>query len=81
MEAWYNEAVEPLMKDLKFVKGKIKENPDRLNAELKTMLDDVNSNLSIVINDGSNGVHNLDYALEIMYRAKRQLKKIKDSIQ
>jgi hypothetical protein len=39
------------------------------------------SNLSIILNDGSNGVHNLDYALEIMNLAKRHLKKIKNAVQ
>ena len=81
MEAWYNETIEPVQKDLKFVEAKLKENPDILNAELKETLEDIRSNLTIIQNDGSNGVHNLDYALEIMSLAKRQLKKIKKAIQ
>ena len=81
MEAWYNETMEPVQKDLKFVEAKLKENPDILNAELKETLEDIRSNLTIIQNDGSNGVHNLDYALEIMSLAKRQLKKIKKAIQ
>ena len=39
------------------------------------------NNSSIIIEDGSNGVHNLDYALEIMILAKRHLKEIKKAIQ
>ena len=81
MESWYKEAVEPVQNELKVIEEKLKDNPDILNTELKAKLDDVKANLSIILNDGSNGVHNLDYALEIMYSAKRQLKKIKESIQ
>lgn len=81
MEDWYNDAMEPVQKNLKIVEDKLKENPDILNAELKAKLKDVKDNLSIIINDGSNGVHNLDYALEIMSLAKKQLKEIKQGIQ
>ena len=63
------------------VEEKLQANPNLLNAELKAKLDDIKGNLSIIINDGSNGVHNLDYALEIMSLAKRQLKDIKKVIQ
>ncbi|MGD9160357.1 MAG: cytochrome c3 family protein [Desulfobacteraceae bacterium] len=80
MEAWYNEAMEPVEKELKVIEEKLKKNPNILNAELKAKLDDVKANLSIIINDGSNGVHNLDYALEVMYLAKRYLKDIKKAI-
>jgi hypothetical protein len=59
---------------------KMKSNPDILNTDSKAKLNDVKANMSIIINDGSNGVHNLDYALEIMSQAKRQLKEIKSSI-
>jgi len=76
MEAWYDEAMEPVQEELKIVEEKLKENPDILTAAQKTKLEDVKANLSIIINDGSNGVHNLDYALETMYLAKRDLKEI-----
>jgi mono/diheme cytochrome c family protein len=81
MEAWYNEAFEPIQADLKMIDEKLKGNPDILNADLKAILNDVKAKYVIfTINDGSNGVHNLDYALEIMSQAKRQLKEIKGSI-
>ncbi|NLA76164.1 MAG: hypothetical protein GX846_11955 [Deltaproteobacteria bacterium] len=80
MEAWYREAFEPVQADLKTIDAKLKGNPDILNAKLKVRLKDVKDNLSIIINDGSNGVHNLDYALEIMYLAKRELKEIKEAL-
>ena len=81
MEEWYNEAMEPVQRDLKYIEEKLKNNPGILNMELKSKLEDVKSNLSIILNDGSNGVHNLDYALEIMTLAKRHLKEIKNAVQ
>jgi predicted CXXCH cytochrome family protein len=80
MEAWYNETMEPVQADLTFVEEKLKENPDIIDTDLKAKLDDIRANLSIIVNDGSNGVHNLDYALEIMTQAKRELKKIKKAV-
>lgn len=81
MEAWYNETMEPIQNDLEFIEKKLKENPDILNAGLEKKLKDVKDNLFIIVNDRSNGVHNLDYALEIMYLAKRQLKEIKKAVE
>ena len=80
-EAWYKETMDPIQADLKTVEAALKKKPKLLNAELKAKLDDIKSNLSIIIEDGSGGVHNLDYALEIMALAKRDLKKIKKAIQ
>jgi len=72
-EAWYNETMDPIKADLKTIEIAMKENPDFLNAELKATLDDIKANLSIITKDGSNGVHNLNYALAIMALAKRHL--------
>ena len=80
-EAWYREAMDPIQADLKIVETALDKNPDLLNAELKAKLDDIKANLSIIIKDGSNGVHNLDYALEIMALAKRNLAEIQKAIQ
>jgi predicted CXXCH cytochrome family protein len=79
--AWYREAMDPIQADLKIVETALEKNPDLLNAELKTKLNDIKANLSIIIDDGSNGVHNLDYALEIMALAKKDLAEIKKAIQ
>ena len=79
-EAWYKETMDPIQDELKTVEMALKKNPDLLNAELKAKLDDLKANLAIIIEDGSGGVHNLDYALEIMALAKRDLKKIKKAI-
>jgi hypothetical protein len=72
--------MDPVQEDLKIVENALKKNPRLLNAELKAKLEDVRANLSIIMEDGSGGVHNLDYALEIMALAKRDLVKIKKAI-
>ena len=80
-EAWYKETMDPIQADLKTVEIALKKNPDLLDSELKAKLDDIKANLSIIIKDGSEGVHNLDYALEIMALAKRHLVEIKKVVQ
>lgn len=79
--AWYWEAMDPLKADLEAFENRLKENPGLLNEEMQSKLDDIKANLSIIINDGSDGIHNLDYALEIMALAKRDLKKIKAAVE
>lgn len=80
-EAWFKETMGPVQVELKAIETALKKKPKLLNAELKAKLDDLKANLSIIIEDGSGGVHNLDYALEIMALAKRDLKKIKKAIE
>jgi predicted CXXCH cytochrome family protein len=80
-ESLYKEAMDPIQSDLKAVEMALKKNPDLLNAELMAKLVDLKANLSIIIEDGSEGVHNLDYTLEIMAVAKRHLMEIKKAIQ
>jgi predicted CXXCH cytochrome family protein len=80
-EAWYRETMDPIQADLKTIEMALKKNPGLLNAELMAKLDDIKANLSIIIKDGSDGVHNLDYALEIMALAKRHLREIKEAVQ
>jgi predicted CXXCH cytochrome family protein len=76
-ESWYREGLDPIQADLKTIDIALNANPDLLNPELRKKLADVKDNLSIIINDGSGGVHNLDYALEIMALARKHLKEIK----
>jgi hypothetical protein len=80
-QAWYEETMEPLQAELKAVNALIKENPELLTDALKAKLDGVNSNLSIIVRDGSRGAHNLDYALEIMALAADDLAEIKAAMQ
>jgi len=80
-EAWYSETLEPVQADMRVIDDALKNNPNLLNAELKEKLEDTKANLAIVERDGSNGVHNLDYALEIMALAKRNLAKVKAALE
>lgn len=80
-EAWYRETLEPVQADLRIIDAALKKNPNLLDAELNKKLEVTKSNLAIIEQDGSEGVHNLDYALEIMSLAKRELAKIKEAIQ
>lgn len=79
-QEWYEETMNPLKKDLESVNAELQQKPDRLNAELKSKLDDLKANLSIIERDRSNGAHNLDFALEIMASASKDLKKIKAAL-
>jgi predicted CXXCH cytochrome family protein len=80
-EAWYRETLEPVQADLYIIDAALKNNPNLLDAELNKKLEVTKSNLAIVEQDGSEGVHNLDYALEIMALAKKELSKIKAAIE
>ena len=75
------ETLEPIKADLRIIEDALKNNPNLLSADLKEKLETARSNLSIIEQDGSDGVHNLDYALEIMSLAKRNLAKVKTSIE
>jgi len=79
-QAWYDETMDPIQADLEVINAALKENPDLLNEALKARLSDVRSNLAIIIRDGSEGAHNLDFALEIMALAASDLKEIKAAI-
>ncbi len=76
-QSWYKEKIEPLRTDVETINNLLEKNPDLLNAELKSKFNDAQANLSIIIRDGSNGAHNLDYALEIMAQAADYLDEIK----
>ncbi|MBN2241743.1 MAG: hypothetical protein JW793_03560 [Acidobacteria bacterium] len=80
-EAWYRETMEPVEAAVQAVTDALKKNPDALNAELAQKLADTKANLAVIGQDGSRGVHNLDYALEIMALAKRDLAKIKAALE
>ncbi len=69
--------MDALQADVKAISAVMKEKPDLLNAGLKAKFGAVQGNLSILVRDGSRGVHNLDYALEIMNLAAKDLGEIK----
>jgi predicted CXXCH cytochrome family protein len=77
---FYKEAMDPVEADLAVISARLKEKPDLLNAALKAKLDAINFNLSIIRRDGSRGAHNLDFALEILAKASKDIKEIKAAI-
>jgi predicted CXXCH cytochrome family protein len=80
-QAWYREALEPVQADMQIIDDALKNNPNLLNAGLKKKLEDTKANLSLIKQDGSEGVHNLDYALEILSLAKKDLAGVKAAIE
>jgi len=79
-QEFYKEAMDPIEADMAAISAAIKEKPDLLNADLKEKLNTVRANLFIIQRDGSRGAHNLDYALEIMALATKDIKIIKAAI-
>jgi len=77
---FYKEAMDPIEASLAEISAAIKAKPDLLNADLKAKLDTVRFNLAIIQKDGSRGAHNLDFALEIMSLASKDIKAIKAAI-
>jgi predicted CXXCH cytochrome family protein len=76
-QATYKEHMDPLQADLKDIDAGLKEKPDRLNAELKTKLNNVRFNLSVLERDRSRGVHNHDFAMEVMIQSARGISEVK----
>jgi predicted CXXCH cytochrome family protein len=74
--SWYREALEPLEADLGGIETRLKERPALFSDEMRAQLEGIRRNLDILRRDGSEGAHNLDYALEIMALASRRLKEI-----
>jgi len=72
--------MDPVEADMAEISAAIKAKPDLLNADLKARLDTARFNLSIIQRDGSRGAHNLDFALEIMATAAKDIKVIKAAI-
>ena len=79
-QEFYKDAMGPVEADMAIISARLKEKPDLLNAGLKAKLDTINFNLSIITIDGSNGAHNLDFALEILAQASKDIKEIKAAI-
>ena len=77
---FYKEAMDPVEADMAAISAKLKEKPDLLNADLEAKLSTIRFNLSILRRDGSRGAHNLDFALEILAHAAKDIKAIKAAI-
>jgi predicted CXXCH cytochrome family protein len=76
----YDESMKPLMADVKSIDEALRKKPDILDAVLKSKLDDVKANLSLLEKDGSRGFHNFVFMMEITDNAAADLKKIKAAI-
>jgi len=76
----YDENMAPLLADVKGIDEALKKKPNLLNTELKSKLDDVKANLSLLEKDGSRGFHNFVFMLEITANAANDLKEIKAAI-
>jgi hypothetical protein len=76
----YDENMKPLLADLKAIDEALKKKPDLLNGTLKTKLDDVKANLTLLEKDGSRGFHNFPFMLEITGNAADDLKAIKAAV-
>ena len=79
-QTFYKKAMDPVEADITAINARLKEKPDMLNADLKAKLSDINANLSLIRRDRSRGAHNLDFALEILEKASKDIKEIKAAI-
>lgn len=76
----YDEAMEPLLEDIRTIDAALTRTPKLLDAAMKSKFEDVKFNLKLLEDDGSRGFHNFVFFLEISSQASRDLKKIKAAI-
>jgi predicted CXXCH cytochrome family protein len=76
-QATYKEKMDPLQADLNVVNAAVKVKPALLNDKMKMKLNDLRANLVILTKDKSHGAHNIDFAMEIMSLAAKDLAEIK----
>jgi len=77
---FYKKAMDPVEADMAAISAILKEKPGLLNADLEARLNTIMFNLSILRRDGSRGAHNLDFSLEILANAAKDIKAIKTVI-
>jgi formate-dependent nitrite reductase cytochrome c552 subunit len=76
----YQDKMVVLQADLGRIDALFKAMPDALSAPLKSKLQDIRFNLSILARDGSRSAHNPDFALEIMSIASKDLQEISNAV-
>jgi len=76
----YKESMDPLQADLTALSAALKENPALMDEKLKSKLNDVRFNLSLLVRDGSRSSHNIDFAAEIFSRASKDLRELKAAL-
>ena len=79
-QSLYDESMKAVKDNIAAVDAELKKNPNALDATLKTKLDDMKANVSLLDKDGSRGFHNLVFSQEITYQANEDLKEIKASL-
>lgn len=79
-QATYKEQMDPVQASLNVLNAALKEKPGLLNEEMKKKLNDVRANLLILAKDKSRGAHNIDFSLEIISSAAKDLAAIKASM-
>ncbi len=79
-QATYKKGMDPLQADMNAIDTALKEKPNLLNDALKTKLNNVRTNLSMLAKDGSRGAHNVDFTSEIMSLAAKDLREIKSAM-
>jgi predicted CXXCH cytochrome family protein len=76
-QAAYKEEMDPLQGDIKLITTALKENPNLLDAAMKTKWDDAVFNINLLVKDGSKGAHNFDLSLSILDAATKDMRAIK----
>jgi predicted CXXCH cytochrome family protein len=79
-QATYKEKMDSLQADLNAVNAAVKEKPALLNDKMKMKLNDLRANLLILAKDKSRGAHNIDFALEIISSAAKDVAVLKAAI-
>jgi predicted CXXCH cytochrome family protein len=79
-QSTYDESMAPLLAEVKEIEALLAKKEDLPDARLKSRLEDVKHNLSILEKDGSRGFHNFVFLLEISSLAASDLKEIKAGI-
>jgi len=75
-QASYKLDMDRLQAEVNTISAALKENPALLDDNMKSKLNDVRFNLSILVRDRSRGAHNVDFTGEILSVASKSLKEI-----
>jgi predicted CXXCH cytochrome family protein len=77
MQSKFTNRMDTLQSDLQTIAAAIKTNPSLLDSELKPKFNSARMNLSLLQRDGSQGVHNFEYATKVMDKAQKDIESIK----
>lgn len=80
LEGWqsnFDKRVASLNTDMATIAAALKANPNALSSDLKAKYDATKTNLSIIVNDGSHGAHNFEYAMKILSQGRKDIDAVK----